>query len=124
MGLFHDLLLEARTDQFEKDLKEAYGMGFRDGRLCPEELRPCLVDGKPALFHRWAEEDRAILKPRAKVPLDALPAIRRIFEEHNVVPASCDAEVMRATYAIVEYPDGSVGHVTPELVCFTDREEV
>lgn len=26
------------------------------------EYRPCLVDGKKALFHRWAEKQQAILK--------------------------------------------------------------
>lgn len=55
-------------------------------RLLPmDELRarPCEVDGRPALFHRWVEE--------------------------------------YALEALVEYQDGTVALVKPELIRFTDR---
>ena len=121
MGFIHDILFEATAEQFEKDLKEAYGMGFRDGRLCPADLRPCEVDGKPALFHRWAEEDKGVLKINAFVKREQFEDLVSMYREESVVPGSCDVTVMRTTFAIVEYPDGSVHRVPVDRVRFTDR---
>ena len=62
-------------------------------RLVPmEELqaRPCEVDGRPALFHRWIEE----------ITMD-------------------DYKLQ----ALVEYRDGTIAKVDPELVQFTDKED-
>lgn len=123
MGFLHDLLLETRCEQFEKDLKEAYGMGFRDGRLCPEELRPCLADGKPATFHRWVEEDKALLKINAFMQLEEqLKCVHR-FHEEGWLDNCCSTEKQRTCFALVEYADGSVGKVKPELIQFLDRKE-
>lgn len=121
MGLFHDILLEQRAEQFEKDLKEAYGMGFRDGRLCPADLRPCEVDGKPALFHRWAEEDKGVLKVNIFEKKETIEDTIKIYRDTDVVPNSCDLNIMRTTFAIVEYPDGSVHRVPVDRLRFTDR---
>lgn len=123
MGFLHDLLLETRCEQFEKDLKEAYGMGFRDGRLCGPDLRPCLADGKPATFHRWVEEDRALLRIHAFVrPEDQLEIVRR-FHGEGVTGPEADVAMTRICFALVEYADGSVGKVKPELIQFLDREK-
>ena len=87
--------------------------------LCPE--RPCLVDDKPATFHRWVEEDKVLLK----LDYFAKPAIReetiRAFFETGVADASSRIEKVRQITALVEYPDGSVGRVKPELITFLDR---
>jgi hypothetical protein len=64
------------------------------------QARPCKVDGAPALFHRWAEDDEVLLTANAKEIVD----------------------VIRQTYALVEYQDGTVHMVAPELVQFTDKE--
>ncbi len=123
MGFLHDLLLETRCEQFEKDLKEAYGMGFRDGRLCGPDLRPCLADEKPATFHRWVEEDRALLRIHALVrPEDQLDIVRR-FHGEGVAGPEADVAMTRICFALVEYADGSVGKVKPELIQFLDREK-
>ena len=84
-------------------------------------LRTCEVDGKPALFHRWAEEDKGILKINAFVKQEQANEIVKLYREESVVPTSCDIVVMRTTFAIVEYPDGSVHRVPVDRVRFTDR---
>ena len=124
MGFFHDLLLETRCEQHEKDLKEAYGMGFRDGRLCPADLRPCEADGKPAMFHRWVDEDQALLLVNVFCREDDMRQLLHNMDRHGIIPSGCSSEVVRHNFALVEYPDGSVGKVAPELIQFTDREEV
>ena len=123
MGIIHDILLEAKTEQFEKDLKEAYSMGFRDGRLCPEGLRPCEVDGAPAFFHRWADEDKCLLKVNAFTRPDEQEALYRKFTDTGIVSNCCSVVTLRNCFALVEYPGGSVVRVKPELIRFTDRQE-
>lgn len=61
-------------------------------------LRPCLADEKPALFHRWTEQ-----------------------RVERVDLSSASLESSRQVFALVEYSDGSVGQVKPELVQFLDR---
>ena len=123
MGFLHDLLLEQKCEQHEKDIKEAYGMGFRDGRLCGPDLRPCLVDGKPATFHRWVEEDKALLKVKPFCSTDEIDASIARFHRDGVMDHSCDIEKLHTVSALVEYEGGTVAKVNPELIRFTDREE-
>lgn len=86
-------------------------------------LRPCLADGKPALFHRWVDEDKGLLKIHALVRPDHQQAIVHRFHEEGVADSASSIEKLRATFALVEYADGSVGKVKPELIQFLDRKE-
>lgn len=72
-------------------------------RLLPmDELlaRPCEVDGRPALFHRWMEEAAELIQPH------------------------CEITVVHRTYALVEYRDGTIGRVAPERVKFIRKEPI
>lgn len=122
MGLISDILFATKIEEFEKELKEAYQMGFRDGRLCPADLRPCEVDGQACLFHRFVDEDKALLRVNVFCRDYEMRALRDRMDAHGIVPDGCSTEVIRVTYALVEYPDGSLGKVDPTKVCFTDRE--
>lgn len=85
--------------------------------------RLCEVDGKPCLFHRWIDEDKAVLEIGILVKQETLDAWRYAFNESGAVPPESTVKILRHTYALVEYPDGSVGKVEPELVQFLDRKE-
>lgn len=85
-------------------------------------LRPCLADGKPATFHRWVDRDTSLLHINVFTRMEEREIIHRQFKQTGVVPACCSADVVRAVFALVEYPDGSVGEVKPELIQFLDRE--
>lgn len=122
MGLFHDILFEASTAKVEQDLKAAYGMGFRDGRLCPADLRPCTVDGAPALFHRFVDNDRGVLKINGLVRPSEISQILENFNKNNFTGGGCDIEKLRVTMALVEWPDGRLCTVAVERVQFTDRK--
>jgi hypothetical protein len=87
------------------------------------DLRPCLADGKPATFHRWVEEDKALLQTDVLVRREDMLRICRLFQEEGVVSAESHIEKLRTCFALVEYPDGSVGRVKPELIQFLDRKE-
>lgn len=71
-------------------------------QLCKEcentQTRLCEADGKPATFHRWVDEDAVHFSDGAPFG------------------------IVRRTGALVEYLDGSVGIVRPELVTFLDKE--
>ena len=86
-------------------------------------LRTCEVDGKPALFHRWAEEDKGVLKVSGFVRKEQSDQAIREYRDNDIIPNYCDLNIMRTTFAIVEYPDGSVHRVPVDRVRFTDRSE-
>jgi hypothetical protein len=84
-------------------------------------FRPCEVDGKPAFFHRWVEEEKALLKINAFTSPQELDILVRRFRSDSVLPMGTSTEIVRNTFALVEYADGTVGRVEPEKVKFRDR---
>lgn len=99
---------------------------FRKGSPAPRplcSLRPCLADDKPATFHRWVEEDKALLRIDALMRVKDQQEVVRRFREEGVTDCSAKIEKLRTCFALVEYPDGSVGKVNPELIQFLDRKE-
>lgn len=64
--------------------------------------RPCIVEGRRAIFHRWSDSARPV-KPYG---LEQEETIQR-FQVWNV-------------HAIVEYEDGTVARVWPSVIQFVD----
>lgn len=71
-----------------------------------EHLRPCMVDNKPALWHRWTNR-REIVPPSGMV--------------NGQLPHA--GGVIEGTFALIEYTDGQVAEVYPERVRFLDTED-
>jgi hypothetical protein len=97
----------------------------KPARLLPmasHNPRPCLADGKPAVFLRWIEEDRPLLKFNAFVSEDDRRQVYRRFYADGIVPAGGFVEVLHEVFALVEYQDGYVGKVKPELIRFVVEE--
>ena len=94
-------------------------------QLCKEchdhQMRPCEVAGQPCLFHRWAEDDQVLMNCNSTSQDEAEKMIQQ-FKANKIAGPNFSTEVMRHTYALVEYPDGSIGKVKPELVTFLDKE--
>lgn len=88
----------------------------------PEDRRrPCEVDGSKAWYHGLVHCDRAILKADAyEGQGDLYAACHREFNVSGRIPMYCDVVVVRQTYAMIEYLDGSVTKVDPEQVHFID----
>ena len=94
-------------------------------RLPMAELRPrrCEVDGRPATFLRWIEEDRALLKIRRDIPYSAIDLTVDLFHEHDTVAPYCSTDVLHVVHALVEYQDGTVHRVDPERIRFIHKRE-
>lgn len=69
------------------------------------EYRPCYVNGRRALFHRWENTANPVL-PRG---VDANNAKARFFQ-------------YRSTRALVEYEDGTMARVWPLDIRFADGD--
>lgn len=74
-------------------------------KLLPKEhnLRPCVVKGKKALFHRWAEYS------------DVVPP--------SPMVGGAPGGVIKSTLAIIEYEDGTIKRCYSEEIKFLDRKE-
>lgn len=95
-------------------------------RLLPmDEMqnRPCEVDGRPALFHRWIEEDDMLFRAGLPRRIGAVKDFKQSLLHSGCLPESSQIEVIRHTLALVEYRDGTVDKVDPLRIRFTDREE-
>jgi|GEM_PF-3092343 len=68
------------------------------------EYRPCWVNGRKAVFHRWVNSARPQL-PRGQEPNENA----RFFQ-------------YRATHALVEYADGTMATVWPTDLQFADSK--
>ena len=66
------------------------------------ELRPCLINGKKALFHNWSNKSQIV---------DPLPMIGG----HN-------GGVLEYTVGIIEYEDGQVCECMPSQIKFIDSK--
>lgn len=88
-----------------------------------EDPRPCEADGKRGTFHRWIDEAEALLTIDRMIHDEDARRMSRRFRETLEVPPCCHADVVRHTYALVEFPDGSVGKVKPEHIVFLDRKD-
>lgn len=94
-----------------------------EGKIDEDPQRLCEVGGKGVCtFHRFVDEDEALLHFDVFLMPSEQRQIYAEFEEKGWVPKCCHTEVLRRTYALVEYPDGSLAKVDPAMVCFLDRE--
>lgn len=103
--------------------KLSFGVDLKRCAECHANIRPCLADGKPAVFHRWVEDDQSLLKINIFVREKEQARLYQDYKNRGFVPTGCSVEVLRAVSALVEYPDGSTGKVKPELIQFLDRKE-
>lgn len=100
-----------RPQEFDCNLKKAKitWSEYDTPKECPlkplpkiAELRPCLVRGKTAFFHRWVEYSD-IVAPSPMV-------------------GGRPGGVIKCTFAIVEYEDGTVSRCYPEEIRFLDAQ--
>ena len=99
------------------------GQGWTGDPRIKTVPRPCLVDGRPAFFHRWVDEDKALLKVETFCSPDEIDKSFARFYRDGLIDHSCDIEKLHTFSALVEYEGGTVAKVNPELIRFTDRED-
>lgn len=72
------------------------------------ELRPCTIDGKVCLFHKWVTE----YVPRSIQTLSDDPE-----------DDACEIMMCETTMALVEHEDGSISTESMQLVKFLDTDD-
>lgn len=110
-----------RGTRAPEDLLQGFVPQFLPSR--PPGTRPCNVDGAPALFHRFIENDRGVLKIDVFCNESEVIKLQKRFNEDNVIGPICSLEKLRSTMALIEWPDGRLSTVAVERVQFTDRED-
>lgn len=85
-----------------------------------KELRLCFVDDKKALFHRWIEDTKPILKFNAFINAEKRKIIAEEFKNNEILSPYCDIEKQIQTLALVELENGQVIMVAPHKVRFAD----
>lgn len=83
------------------------------------DLRPCYVDTKKALFHRWISKETPIIKINAMLTEKALSRIASKVKD-GIIPPGGDIVIQKTVLGIVEYEDGTVAEVEPTSIIFAD----
>lgn len=94
---------------------------FKPMFIRPEGTRICEADGRPAFFHRWVQDDKALLRISIFTTQAEAEEIKQTLDVKGYVPGGADIEKISQTFALVEFSDGTVGKVEPEKIKFTDR---
>lgn len=84
------------------------------------EYRPCVIDGKKALFHRWMDKEELVLKMQCVMKSNDMRLIIERYKEMKCIPNCAEAEKITQTLAIVEFEDGAIREVLPTSVKFLD----
>jgi hypothetical protein len=86
-------------------------------------LRPCIVDGRRALFHRWIEKITPIVKISMALPQKELSErIKAAKESYPYLPYYTEVIAQKETLAIVELEGGEIREVKPSEVRFRDMK--
>lgn len=87
------------------------------------EVRPCYVDGEKALFHRWIEKDKIIMKANGTtVNILDLEKAYAYYERSGCLPNFATIDKVKDTLGIIEYENGEVSEVEPIKIQFADNK--
>ena len=92
------------------------------------EYRPCIVDGRKALFHKWINDVKFILRFKGFIkPADQVRMTRE-YECKGKIPSCADIETIPRIMALVEFEDkmgmGHVEKVDPMDIQFLDTGNI
>lgn len=93
------------------------------------ELRPCIVKGKKALFHKWDISEKLLAQNTCFMKTAEEHRIMdnlymQLKEERiTVLPHYVSLHKATDNTALVEYEDGTMERVQPELVRFINTRE-
>ena len=82
---------------FRKKKKPAHkiriGLETKRCSECHGPQRPCLVNDRPATFHRFAVEEKGLLTiDDANLSEEEIERIRKAFHEVGIIPNCCKVE--------------------------------
>lgn len=90
--------------------------------ISTSKLRPCYVGDKKALFHRWVDVERPIMRFKTHTPAIYIREVRNQFHEQNIIPADVEIIKTKETFGVVEYEDGTIEEVHPTGIKFADNK--
>lgn len=95
------------------DIKEKIEMPYRR----------CIVNGEKALFHKWIEQDKMVIRANIRLKEKDANGYMEMYEKTKVLPEVFRAITITNNYAIIEDLKGNVKLVEPESVKFEDSAE-
>lgn len=81
--------------------------------------RACYANGKKALFHKWEDKETPIIKLNTTL---SSKGYKKFLEnlENLIFPCETEITTHKATFAIVEFEDGTIAEVEPSAIRFID----
>ena len=89
------------------------------------ERRPCWVNGRKGMFHKWIEKEIGVILPDGCgiVPGERLLLVKEMYENDGVIPSSFKLDKVKNTYALIEFEDGHIEEIPPTTITFLDHSE-
>lgn len=83
--------------------------------------RPCYYMDTKAVFHRWVDETKMIIKFDSVLKPETMKIEKEIYLREGVLPGLTDAIPLTTTFALIEVADGSMKKVPPEEIRFITK---
>lgn len=89
-----------------------------------EDIRPCTVGARKAIFHKWVNIELVIFKPNGIINEQRLDHALELYRTKRVVEQYFDIDKINVVGALIEFEDGTVKEVEASHVKFLDSEKL
>lgn len=88
------------------------------------EIDICVVNGKKALFHRWIDKEKLVVKFDNPIMTDTARKIMQNYRVNGYLPPNVFTNKISNTYGLVEFEDGHIEEVEPTSIRFVDHVKI
>ena len=89
------------------------------------ERRPCWVNGRKGMFHKWIEKEIGVILPDGGgiIPGNHLLRAKEAYENDGIILSGFKLDKVKNTYALIEFEDGHIEEIPPTTITFLDHSD-
>lgn len=83
--------------------------------------RPCWVDGRKGLFHRYIDKTETVFISDFTVKPDEAEIAKEYFDNTKIIPNGFRVDKIVTVYALIEFEDGHMEEIPPTTITFLEH---
>lgn len=85
------------------------------------ERRPCWVNGRKGMFHRYIDKTDTVFINDLNVKPDMAEIAKEYFDDTKIIPNGFRVDKIVTTYALIEFEDGHMEEIPPTTITFLEH---